>query len=398
MKLLMMTPGRLPLPAVHGGAVETLINLLLDYNETHAHHEISVVAVGNQLAKEQSRKYRYSQFLYVPQNNTVSKISEKHLVPYRLLDWYFSKKAVRILKKKSEVFDCIVIQNEYMNGIVMRNTFENSYVYHAHNDIGKKVSLKEKKFLMSCNKVIGISDYVAGRFAKTMGLSNTVTVYNGIDTELFCCEKYREEKKRLRTRLGIPEEETIVVFAGRIVPEKGIEELLQAFMKLPDTAGVTLLVIGASFFGKDTENSFLKSLKDMCEAKKDKIIFTGYVDHSEMPLYYSIADIGCVPSIWEEPFGLTVAEQMAMELPVITTDSGAIPEIADHTCGIVLERNQNLSENIAAAIVNLSKNEKLRAQMGKNGRKIVCNQFSKETFCEKWFKIIEELEIGDHVK
>lgn len=107
-----------------------------------------------------------------------------------------------------------------------------------------------------------------------------------------------------------------------------------------------------------------------------------------MPLYYSAADIGCTPSIWEEPFGLSVAEQMSMELPVIVTDSGAITEIVDESCGIILERNKNLSRNIADAIISLAKDKAGRQAMGKAGRDRICRYFNKKMFCEQWFKAI----------
>ena len=111
-----------------------------------------------------------------------------------------------------------------------------------------------------------------------------------------------------------------------------------------------------------------------------------------MPAYYAMADIGCVPSLWDEPFGLTVAEQMAMELPVITTDSGAIPEIMDSSCGYIFSRDNELSKRIASAVIELRQDAYMRRKMGKKARRIIEERFSCDVFCENWFKSVQ---IGD---
>ena len=107
-----------------------------------------------------------------------------------------------------------------------------------------------------------------------------------------------------------------------------------------------------------------------------------------MPVYYAMADIGCVPSLWDEPFGLTVTEQMSMELPVITTDAGAIPEIVNPLCGYIFHRDKDLKRNIARAITELIKDPDRRLQMGKQGRKIVEDRFSCTMYCERWFEAV----------
>ena len=156
--------------------------------------------------------------------------------------------------------------------------------------------------------------------------------------------------------------------------------------KIPEKYKVVLLVIGASFFKESEENAFVKHLKQISESVKERIIFSGYVEYADMPSYYSMGDIGCVPSLWEEPFGLTAVEQMAMELPVITTDGGAIPEIIDDTCGYIFKRDNCLSENIADAIIDLCVHKEKRKIMGEAGRKKAEESFSQQIFCENWFR------------
>lgn len=390
MNILIMTPGRLPVPALKGGAVETLIELLLDYNERRLHYDIHVAAIYDEEAERISRKYQYSHFHFVPMGKLFSYVTMRHLLPYRLMDSFFTLRAVPVLKKDPNTFDCIVIQNELVNGCVMKRYIDGKYIYHAHNSTLNQKNKKECEFLSSCTRIIAISDFLASQFKNKAGLENVVTVHNGINTELFERAGHRERGMQLRKQYGIGAEETVVVFAGRLVPEKGIEVLLEAFSTIPEEKEITLLILGASFFEESKENAFIRKLKKLCRDKKGKIIFTGYVKYQEMPDYYSMADIGCVPSLWDEPFGLTVVEQMAMELPVITTDAGAIPEIVKPSCGYVLARNDELGRQIASAILCLANNKDLRIRMGKTGKGIVEEEFSQNAFCRKWFEAVEQ--------
>lgn len=388
MRILIITPGRLPVPATSGGAVENLIQLLLDYNETYLKHEIYVLGVEDKKAQEESYKYQHAHFYFIHRTWFEKYMSDKHMIPYRVLDAIYILKSSSILKKLAKKTDKIVIENELVNGMVMQSFIKGNYIYHAHNDTLHKENKKEQSFLQSCDKVITISKFLEQGWKKTANLNNCVTVHNGINIELF---KNKSEKKRilLRERYGIKPEETVVVYAGRIVPEKGVEALIQAFMQLPKQENVKLLIIGSSFFEKSKDNAFVKKIKKLCESRKEQIVFTGYVNYENMPDFYSMADIGCVPSLWEEPFGLTVIEQMAMELPVITTDAGAISEIVDETCGFIFQRDENLSKSIASAILKLKKNDNLRLEMGKIGKNIVYKKFSQESFCENWFHVVE---------
>ncbi|MCI5648704.1 MAG: glycosyltransferase family 4 protein [Fusicatenibacter sp.] len=388
MRILMVTPGRLPVPAVKGGAVENLIELLLNYHENNPVAEITVVSVYEKDAVEKSGNYRNSEFCFFKRSKFAELIMQKHWLPYRFFNYCFSVKTGRFLKKHNQFFDVIVIQNELVNGRVFQHFLQGKYVYHAHNDTLEINNKKDASFLKSCDCVISISEYLTNCLLQKAGLSNTATVYNGIDLELFDRKQCILQRKELRKRFGVKVEDIVVVFAGRLVPEKGVQVLVEAISKIPEEYHVKLLVIGASFFKESGDNNFAKKLKEVSESIRERIIFSGYIDYKEMPAYYSMADVGCVPSLWEEPFGLTVVEQMAMELPVIATDSGAIPEIIDESNGYIIQRGEKLSDYIAQAIIELSVDFQKRRNMGLSGRNKAERLFNRQQFCEKWFRIV----------
>ena len=388
MRILMVTPGRLPVPAVRGGAVETLIELLLKYNDQYHNSDITVVSAYDEVAVEKSKEYQHSEFYFIKRNRLGEIAMKKHLLPYRFFDYCFSKKTGYFLQKKKLSFDVIIIQNELVNGWAIKPYIQGSYIYHAHNDTLNSNNKRDVDFLRSCDKVIAISDYLAACFCNKAGLRQVMTVYNGIDTEIFDKELHQETRLRLRRQYGIEPDESLIVFAGRLVPEKGIEVLLEAVKRISEEQKVKLLIIGASFFKESGENDFVKHLKELSVPVKKRIIFSGYVDYADMPSYYSMADIGCIPSLWEEPFGLAVVEQMAMELPIIATDAGAISEIVDVSCGYLFHRDSQLSGKIAEAVTDLCTYKEKRKIMGLAGRKKVMELFSQKLFCEKWFQMV----------
>lgn len=390
MKILMVTPGRLPLPSVRGGAVESLVQMLLDYNEKHKCCEMHILSLADSEAEKENKKYKYSTFFYIRMRSWYKAAMAKHILPYRLLDYFFARKASTLIRKKREKYDYVIIQNETVNGSVFYKHIKGNYIFHAHNDIVTSVKPQETGFLRNCKKIISISNYLSANLKKDYNLEQVTTVYNGIDTKLFSKNRYLERRDELRKCYGINKDDVVVVFSGRMVAEKGVKELLQAFMMLPGNTSMKLLMIGSNFFGKNQENPYLKELKELCENRKEDIIFTGYVKYENMPAFYAMGDIGCIPSVWDEPFGLTVIEQMAMELPVVVTDAGAIPELVDESCGCIVKRDAQICYNLASAIEQLCKNKELRAQMGQQGRRIVEETFSMESYCAKWFQTVCE--------
>ena len=99
-----------------------------------------------------------------------------------------------------------------------------------------------------------------------------------------------------------------------------------------------------------------------------------------------MADVAVVPSMWEEPFGLTVVEAMAAGLPLITTRSGGIPEICEGVATIV--GRENIVENLAAAILDLYEHPEKRQQMAVAALER-SKMFSKETYAKNIFDALE---------
>ena len=183
----------------------------------------------------------------------------------------------------------------------------------------------------------------------------------------------------------------VLLFSGRINNEKGIEELISAMNIIGRDYPIKLLVLGGSFYGiTDNNNPFISKLREMAEPVKDKIIFTGFIPYKEMPSYLRLTDVAVLPSTWDEPFGLTMAEAQAMGLPIITTRRGGIPEVVSEKNAIMLDTDEHFIENLANAILDLYKHPEKREDMAKASLER-SKLFDKETYAKNFFAALEGL-------
>ncbi len=201
-------------------------------------------------------------------------------------------------------------------------------------------------------------------------------VYGGIDTERF---------NKVKDSEFIVKDKFIIGYAGRIVPNKGINTLLEAFnqlsVKYPD---MQLLLAGAD------EKGYLKDIEQYISANKldDKVKCIGYV--SELESYYKNLNVFVLPSVVEEAFGLVLCEAMYCGAVVITTDSGAQNEIIDDGIDGYIFDNQSATE-LVKFIEKIYLHWEAHEQMVQSARKKVLDKFSADLCVDKILKIYNNL-------
>ncbi|HTW90707.1 MAG TPA: glycosyltransferase family 4 protein [bacterium] len=157
-----------------------------------------------------------------------------------------------------------------------------------------------------------------------------------------------------------------ILFVGRLVEQKGVRELLRAFsLVLEQEADAALVFIGDGPLGGEIR----RFMRDHCT--DDRIRLLGIIPNSELPPYFRAAEITVVPSltqpVWSEQVGMVAIQSMACGTPVITTNSGSIPEfVQDGITGLLVpERNP---EAMAGAILELLRDDRLRRKLATSGR------------------------------
>jgi glycosyltransferase involved in cell wall biosynthesis len=192
-------------------------------------------------------------------------------------------------------------------------------------------------------------------------------------------EFYPIVKKEARRKLGLSTNETILLQLGRMVPRKGVDNVIKALGALKKTKNVKLLIVGGESEDPNPElTAEIGRLQKIAAKEKvvDKIIFTGKKCRDMLKYYYAAADI-FITTPWYEPFGITPLEAMACGTPVIGANVGGIKySVADGKTGLLVPPHdpQTLAEKIEALIAD----KKLLTTMKVNAEKRVKRLFTWE--------------------
>jgi len=194
----------------------------------------------------------------------------------------------------------------------------------------------------------------------------------GLDCERF---KPAEKNEQVAEKLGISKDLIRILFVGRLVPEKGIFDLLNAFsILLRNVQNVELLIVGSG------SSSMQIQISQLVENLKigGKVKFLGSIEYSNMPQIHNLADVFCLPSIptktWAEQFGYSMVEAMACGKPVVSTSTGSIPEVVkDRATGILVKPND--PRGLESALEELILNKQERDAFGRNAREWVLQKF-----------------------
>jgi glycosyltransferase involved in cell wall biosynthesis len=193
-------------------------------------------------------------------------------------------------------------------------------------------------------------------------------VYNGMDTEFF------------RPLRGVRKKPGSVLFVGNVEDrKKGIVYLLKALTLTKHKVNLTVVDGGApnrTYVTKWIDNFKLN----------DRIRFTGKIPGEKLLELYSQSQIAVSPSLYEG-FGFPAAEAMSCELPLISSDGGALPEVVgEHMkTGYVVKARDPFG--LAVAIDYLMDNPEVRERMGKAARKRIQQMFTWENAAKEMVKV-----------
>ncbi len=397
MRVAILSPESLPIPATKGGAVEGLIDSIIKCNEDKQILNIDVFSIADDSRKNKKLDiYKMTSFIYFKQYKIIKLLDNMIMTFIRNvlnnkevvgLDYIWKLYVVNKIKKelKKQDYDAVIIENalylfRVFNDKSLYNKYKGKVVFHIHNKLSKKPPVELDGL---CYKIISISDYLHNNIREYVGNSIPIrTVYNGVDTDLFSQKIDINQKNKIIKKLNLTEDCYKIVYVGRIAPEKGVRELIAAFKTIQEK-NFRLILVGSCYFGSESASGFEKDIYN--EIKGDKrIIQTGFVEKKDIWKYYNLADIVVLPSMWDEPLGLTMIEAQLSETPLITTKSGGIIETVDEKYSVLLERNGNISEQIKEAIFAICNNKVEWIENGKKAGRIAKRKFSEMAFYDSF--------------
>jgi len=183
--------------------------------------------------------------------------------------------------------------------------------------------MAERELVSDCQRIIAATEKGKEELVSYYGASpeKISVIPCGVNLELF----RHIDKESARRSLGLNGHK-ILLFVGRIDPLKGIDRLLTALPRLGTKQNLKLLVIG----GDEDSLPEVERLQKLSRSLhiQDSVSFAGIVEQSELPLYYSAADICVIPSYYES-FGLVVLESLACGTPIVATKVGCIESVVN---------------------------------------------------------------------
>ena len=210
----------------------------------------------------------------------------------------------------------------------------------------------------------------------------------GVDTEVFRPDP--SARRSTRERLGIEPGTFVVGYAGRLVPEKGVDVLVRAFARLApdggDAGAARLLVVGD---GPDRPR--LETVARESGAG-DRVLFRGATPSLEMPAVLNAMDVLVLPSVgtrtWSEQFGRVLVEAMACGVPVIGTATGEIPWVVGDAGRLVPPGGV---EPLRAALDGLRRDPVGRRRTGEAGLRRARDRFTQATIARGTAAFYREL-------
>ncbi len=209
---------------------------------------------------------------------------------------------------------------------------------------------------------------------------------NGIDVEYFSNQTIDIKSiDNLKTTLSINSDDVVFTFVGRLVKDKGINELISAFKKLSEKhQNIKLLLVGT--FESELDPLEADTIKEI--DTNINIISVGW--KNDVRPYFAVSDILAFPS-YREGFPNVVMQAGAMGLPSIVTDINGCNEIIkDNINGIIIPPKNE--ERLFTAMNTLIENSTKRHQLAQASRKLICDNYKREVIWEALLKEYQNLE------
>ena len=173
-------------------------------------------------------------------------------------------------------------------------------------------------------------------------------------------------------------------YIGRIVPEKGLDTLIEAVARVPNRPHV--LIVGSG--------SHRQELQHLAErlGVRDRVQFRSAIPPEQVPRMMADFDALVLPSLtrpnWKEQFGRVLIEAMSCEVPVIGSDSGEIPNVIGDSGLVFAEGNV---DELAGHIRNVLEDASYRRSLGVAGRKRVLENFTQEKVAEQTYRLYRSM-------
>lgn len=242
-------------------------------------------------------------------------------------------------------------------------------ILHMHNEKAHAVRHR-------VDALAGCSAYIRNWYeARRFPADRFVVLDNGVDLAAHASVREAQAMQAMRQRHAIPGDKFVVLYVGRISPEKGPDLAVQALQRL-DRERFHLMLVGEWPQGDPRRSErvrFAQGLREQLAGLSHTLVDS--VPPSQMPGMYALGDLLLIPSRFEEPFSMVAIEAMAAGLPVMALAKGGMTEYMVDQCNALVLPAASSAEAISRAIGEAaSQPERLRSLAGE-ARLLVTQRF-----------------------
>jgi glycogen(starch) synthase len=237
---------------------------------------------------------------------------------------------------------------------------------HLPGPMNRLIHGIEGWFVEHADRTLVCSTYMNEQVRSLFGVpDHTIdTIPNGVEVDGL--EPPADEVRALRRTLA-DDGTHLVLFAGRLEYEKGVQTVLHALERLTERIGAVRFLIA----GIGTYSDELRRLVDEL-GLGHRVHFTGFLEERALRLHYAAADVAVAPSLYE-PFGLVATEAMACGTPVVVSDTGGLREIVADGTGLTFPPQD--AEQLAARIAEIVLDRELATRLVARGRERIRERY-----------------------
>ena len=314
-----------------------------------------------------------------------------------------SKLVNELIRKENIKYDVVVAHDwlSAIGGITVKKEIGLPFAFHVHSTekgrtLGNGSEVKsniELHAAKAADMIVTVS-YAMKEELTNLGFpkEKIQVCYNGVDAQKYNPQEVAiEQKKKIRNLYDVKDDETMILFIGRLAGVKGVDKLIMAMphilQKLPKAK---LVVVGVG----DLQEYLTNLTRTIRLDEYVKFCFD-FIPEEERILHYAACDIAVFPSHYE-PFGIVVLEAMSMEKPVVVGAAGVsgMREIVicygEDQCGFHIDPSN--PTDIAWGITSALESPEKMKWLGKNGRRRVLEEFTWDKIAEKTLRLYEQLE------
>jgi glycosyltransferase involved in cell wall biosynthesis len=329
--IVFLAPPLDTVPSPAGNAIYTIVQDLVERAPVPALILSIWPTEGNPQACTISDKILYCK-------EPIKQVPFERLLPYRFKKFFWGSGRPELIEyaRKAALLcnllhpKVIVVEDVPLFGYILKRNLKISaqIVLHQHIDAPLSYSTPWwNKIKKAYSGMVFVASKTIQEVIKRHGnLCNATVVYNGVDLSHYDPGEWLAKVQELRDQYAFSDKDTVLLYVGRIIPGKGVQELAEAFL-WADLTDTVLVIVGNIEKTSRVDKEFILQIKSIVERSRGKIILTGRIPQSDLPAWYSLADMVVVPSINPEGLPKVITEALAMGKPVLASDRGGIFEL-----------------------------------------------------------------------